>query len=378
MRYCTRCVLPDTKPHATFDEQGVCGGCRAAEAKNDAERGTDWAARRAELAEIVEQARSRGAPLFDVLVPVSGGKDSIAQVARLLPFEGLRILAVNVDYGVKTEIGRHNLSCVSAMGASLVTYRPQEPLQTRLIRIGLEDYGDPDLMSHALLHAFPLHAAIKLQVPLVLLGENSAAEYGGAAEVAGHSETSRAWFEKYAANDGRGARLVSERYDIPFEELRLYDFPDELADSGVRATFTSHWFHWDSETNLGIAREYGFQKLDRPSEGTYRDYVGLDEKINRLHQYLKVLKFGYGRATDHACEDIRNGRLTRDQAKELVRRHDLEPLSDDAVDGVLEWLGYTRTDLDAILERYRNTDIWARDAHGDWCIPHHLEDEVPV
>ena len=132
------------------------------------------------------RARARNAPYYDVLVPVSGGKDSITQVARLLPF-GLRILAVNVDYGVKTEIGRHNLACVPQMGANLVTYRPEEQLHKRLIRIGLEDFGDPDLLSHTLLHAYPLHVALRFEVPLVLLGENSAAEYGGDGTIAGET-----------------------------------------------------------------------------------------------------------------------------------------------------------------------------------------------
>lgn len=375
MRYCARCLIPDTKPHASFDDEGVCSACRAHDLKNDALAGIDWAARQREFDELIERTLERRAPFYDVLVPVSGGKDSITQVARLLD-RGLRILAVNVDYGIKTEIGHWNLSRVPAMGANLITYRPAEPLHTRLIRIGLEDYGDPDLLSHTLLHACPLHVAMCFDVPLVMLGENSAAEYGGAAEIAAETTMSRAWFTRFAANAGHDANHVSERYDIPMEQLRVYDYPDELGESGTTATFMSHYFHWDSETHLAIAKEYGFRALDRPGEGTYRNYVGIDERINRIHQYLKVLKFGYGRATDHACEDIRNGRITRDEAKELVRAHDLEPLGEEFREPFREWLGYTAEQLEEILERSRNTDIWARDADGKWAIPHHLEDEV--
>ena len=87
-----------------------------------------------------------------------------------------------------------------------------------------------------------------------------------------------------------------------------------------------------------------------------------------------MLKFGYGRATDHACEDIRNGRLTRDEAKELVRRHDLDPLSDAATAEVIDWLGYDRDEFFAIIDGHRNTDIWQQDATGAWYIPDHLED----
>ena len=170
--------------------------------------------------------------------------------------------------------------------------------------------------------------------------------------------------------------LHLREYDIPFEELRLYDFPDEIVASGTRTVWMSRFFHWDSERHLEIAREHGFRALGHPSEGTYRNYVGIDEKINRVHQYLKVLKFGYGRATDHACEDIRNGRITREQAKELVREHDLEPLSEYYANDLIDFLGMTPAEFDAALESYRDQDIWERGADGAWRIPHHLEEEA--
>ena len=81
------------------------------------------------------------------------------------------------------------------------------------------------------------------------------------------------------------------------------------------------------EINLKIAKKYGFKTLKKNHEGTYRNYHGIDEKINRIHQYLKYLKFGYGRATDHACEDIRNRRITRNKAIKLVIKYDRTRIS---------------------------------------------------
>ena len=322
MRYCRRCLIPDTKPHVVFDAEGVCNACHAHDRKNDALAGVDWAEREHKFAALVEQARARRAPFYDVLVPVSGGKDSITQVARLLPYD-LRILAVNVDYGVKTEIGHRNLACVPRMGASLVTYRPEEHLHTRLIRIGLEDFGDPDLLSHTLLHAYPLHVALRFDVPLVLLGENSAAEYGGDGSIAAETDMSRAWFDKFAANDGHDARYVAQRYGIAFERLRLYDYPDELSTSGTRATFCSRYFHWDLDAT-SRSPDATVLRRSTPAEGTYRNYIGIDKRSTASTD-LKILKFGYG-GHGPCLEDIRDGRLSRDEAKELVRRHDLDPL----------------------------------------------------
>ena len=120
--------------------------------------------------------------------------------------------------------------------------------------------------------------------------------------------------------------------------------------------------------------KYGFRTLGAAREGTYRNYVGIDEKINRIHQYMKVLKFGYGRATDHACEDIRNGRLTRQAAKHLVRQYDLQPISTDYFEDFLKYIDIPEAEFFRTLERYRNPAIWKKDSPGNWVIPGHLED----
>jgi N-acetyl sugar amidotransferase len=365
--------MPDTKPYITFDESGVCNACRAHEKKKQVLGGIDWDEREKEFERIILEAKSKKAPFYDVLVPVSGGKDSITQVHRLLKYN-LRILAVNVDYGIKTEVGKYNLALVPKMGANLIIYRPALPLHQRLVRIGFEDFGDPDLLSHTLLHAYPLYVALQFKIPLVLHGENSAFEYGGEKDLAQKNTMSREWFTKYAANCGRDARFISGRYGIPMENLRLYDFPDELENSDVRAIFMSYYFFWDSEKHLKIAQQHGFRTLDGPSEGTYRNFVGIDEKINRVHQYLKVLKFGYGRATDHACEDIRNGRLIRKEAKELIRKHDLLEISDYYVNDFIDFIGISREEFFRVIEKNRNKEIWKCSSDGKWYIPDHLKD----
>lgn len=372
MTYCRNCLMPSSKPYIQFDDDGVCNGCQSSNQKHAATSGINWNARQKDFEALIDWARLQGAPHYDAMVPVSGGKDSITQVHRLLG-KGLRILAVNVDYGIKTEIGRSNLELISAMGANLLIFRPELDLHKRLIRIGLEDYGDPDLMSHTLLHAYPLHVARQFRIPLCFLGENSAFEYGGEADLASENGITRKWFDSYAANGAITTDVISKKYGIPRSTLWQYDFPDEIEhDTGIRAVFSSWYFPWDSHEHLAIAKQHGFRELDRPSEGTYRTFVGIDEKINRLHQYMKVLKFGYGRATDHASEDIRLGQMSRDEAKRLVKKHDLQPLGDAYIDDIGAFLAYDRTELLGILERYRNLDIWQKDNSGEWQIPGHL------
>ena len=125
---------------------------------------------------------------------------------------------------------------------------------------------------------------------------------------------------------------------------------------------------------LKIAQKYGFKQLDVAKEGTYRKFVGVDEQINRLHQYIKVLKFGYGRATDHACEDIRLGILSRNEAKKLVKEYDFQPIGDKYVDDICDFLDYTKNEFIEILEKFRNKDIWDKNDNKNWHILNHLED----
>ena len=374
--YCERCLMPNTKPYLTFNEQGVCNACESSEKKviSKAIKPIDWNARENEFNELMEWAKDQNAPYYDAMVPVSGGKDSITQVHRLLN-KGLRILAVNIDYGIKTEIGKYNLERIPLMGANLIIFRPELILHKKLIKIGLEEYGDPDLLSHTLLHAYPLHVARQFKIPLCLLGENSAFEYGGDEELANKNEITRKYFDHYAANKSMTAKVISEKYKIDFKLLWQYDFPDEIEnDKNTKAVFCSYYFLWDSNENLKIAQKYGFKQLDIAKEGTYRKFVGVDEQINRLHQYIKVLKFGYGRATDHACEDIRLGILSRNEAKKLVKEYDLQPIGDEYVDDICDFLDYRKNELIEILDNFRNKDIWKVDDDEKWYMPSHLDD----
>ena len=115
MRYCKNCLLPSSKPYITFTN-GVCSACIFHHKKNKFKKGIDWKQRRKEFVQLINKIKIKKAPLYDVLVPVSGGKDSITQVHHLLN-KGLRILAVNIDYGIKTNIGIQNLNCIPDMGA---------------------------------------------------------------------------------------------------------------------------------------------------------------------------------------------------------------------------------------------------------------------
>jgi hypothetical protein len=371
--YCRECWFPSSKPNFALNSDGLCRACAS-----ESERGTVepdvWRQRSELFSQLIEEAVMVGAPNFDVVVPVSGGKDSITQVVRASQ-HGARVLAICVDYGVKTEIGRKNLDAVPAVAprVHLQTYRPPLGLHRALILEGLEKYGDPDLFNHTLLHAYPLHQAIALEVPLVVLGENSAAQYGGETDLANLPGMTREWFESYAVS-GRHS-VTSTAADLGFDpaELRFYDFPDSLGASSTKTVFMSGFFPWDSEEHLRIALDHGFSALSEAREGTFRNYVGIDEHINRLHQYLKLLKFGYGRTTDHACEEIRMGRMGRESARQVIIDHELLPPSAEAMSEVAGFLQVSVARLAELMETFRNPDIWEPTRPHHFVLPGFLE-----
>ena len=356
--YCSNCLLPKTKPYIQFDIYGKCSACIFHEKKNNLSTNKiNWKKRKKEFKVLINKIKKIKAPYYDVCVPVSGGKDSITQVSYLLK-KNLRILAINIDYGIKTDIGHQNLACISNMGANLITHRPDLKLHKKILKISFLDFGDPDLMSHCMLHALPIRIAIELKIPMILLGENAALEYSGSTSI-NEKKMSLKWFDNYASNNGMTPKKFAKIYRFPYEKLKMYDLPSTNDLKKIQPVFCSYFFKWNSEKNLKIAKKFGFRTLEKNAEGTYRNYVGIDEKINRIHQYLKLLKFGYGRATDHACEDIRNKKISRKKGIQLVKKYENVRLSKYFINDFIKFINIDLKTFKRTLKKYTNKRIWS-------------------
>jgi len=331
MKLCTKCVMPETKPGITFDKKGVCSACKNHEKKKK----IDWEARfqvfDSTFSDIPNDINSR----YDVLIPVSGGKDSITQVYYALKI-GLSVLAVNVDYGVKAEIGKYNLSLIPKMGCDLITFTPDQDLHRDLMKHAFIQTGTPDAINHPLLYCYPLHLAEQLNIPFVLFGENPAFEYVGDSTFKPFQDIDERWYEKYIAYDVdflKGYVLTNWQSSSP----AYYFLPKNRK---AKVLFMGDYVFWDSFQNYQIAKKYGF-KTDGRRTGTYREYSGIDEEINFLHQWTKYCKFGFGRATDHACEDIRNGRMSRKDGLDKVLYYDGEEPPIFIIDSFCKHIGIT-------------------------------------
>jgi hypothetical protein len=170
----------------------------------------------------------------------------------------------------------------------------------------------------------PVRIAVQHKIPLIVWGENPQHEYGGPAASTTKNVLDRRWLEEFGGLLGLRVSDLVGQVGIERRDLIQYTYPSdaELAQVGVTGIFLGHYFPWDGYRNALYAQGYGFETMPQMVEGALANYENLDNHQMGLHDYFKFLKYGFGRATDIACNHIRRGRLTRRDGLELVKRHD--------------------------------------------------------
>lgn len=352
-RYCVRCVLPDTRPGVRLDTNSVCGGCRNAEEK----RTIDWSARAAAFEALVRAARARS-PRYDCVIPVSGGKDSFWQVVTCLG-HGLHPLCVTYVSPGRSALGERNLRRLVEIGVDHVELRVNPEVERAFVAKAFFGTGTSGLVAHMAIYSWPLQVALAHDIPLVVYGENSAFEYGS--EEAGFTgaRLERGWLERFGVTAGTTAvDWVDD--ELTAASLAPFFLPtdEELDRNDVRAVFLGYYFPWDPERSYAVARRHGFQaRAEGPRVGHY-DYVNIDDDLIGVHHHAKWYKFGITRSFDTLSMEIRAGRMSRDEAIELLRdRGDETPWSD--IEVFCKYLDITISEYLAVLERFRNPDIWS-------------------
>lgn len=364
MRYCTRCVMPSTKPDLLLDEQGVCNACRNFERRVE----IDWATRRKELETVLARYRSKG-ERWDCIVPVSGGKDSTYQVVRCLEL-GLNPLCVTATTCDLSDLGRANIENVKSLGVDYVEMSPNKLVRRKLNRIGLREVGDISWPEHVGIFTIPVRVAVEYGVPLLVWGENSQNEYGGPGAASENNVLTRRWLEEFGGllglrvSDLVGMDGIEERHLIPY----TYPTDEALKRVGVTGIFLGYYLPWDGLQNTLVAQAYGFRTWDRTVEGSMVNYENLDNHQTGIHDYFKFLKFGFGRATDLACLHVRRGRLTRRDAQEIVRMHDGKfpwTYLGKSIEDILRPLDISLDEFVSICDRFTNRRLFKTDARGN-------------
>lgn len=372
MKYCAKCIFPDTKPDLTFDEEGACDACRSAERKNQ----VDWSAREAEFVKVVAKykaiAEELGSP-YDCIIPVSGGKDSTFQTLKCLEY-GLKPLLVSFEPTMATELGKKNLKNNNAIlsGCDLIQFRKNPIPYRKMCRIAFETVGDQDYPNHVGIFTVPVHFAIMYKVPLLIWGENCQEEYGGPNEEARRTtELDANWLQEFGGLLGLRIQDFINDHDFDKRDLAPYIYPEDEdlilygTDKQYKITglYLGSFFKWNAYEQVKEIQNHGWKLKDSRVTGTYRNYENLDCELVSFHDYLKYVKYGFCRATDHACIDIRNGRLTRNEAIDLVNTYDgLYPIQHEKA--FCSYLGMNKDEVRKVIDSFTNPDIFETNEDG--------------
>jgi N-acetyl sugar amidotransferase len=374
MKYCTRCVYPSfAATPLTFDEWGVCSGCRVAEQCES----VDWQQRFRFLKETVEEYRTKSN--YDLIIPVSGGKDSYYQTHVAVHELGLKPLLVTYHGNNYLAEGEYNLERMrEVFDCDHIIIRPAVETLVKMNRVGFRLQGDMNWHNHCGIFTAPIQVAVRYKVPLMLWGEHGFMNLAGmyshndfveftAKFRLEHAQRGYDWHDftdEGLQKLGRGELQEG----LTSQDLLWAQYPSdaEIDAVGVRGIYLGNFVDWDANRHTKLVVEkYGWRPAQQPFERTYRTFSNLDDMHeNGIHDYLKFVKIGYGRGTDHSCKDIRAGLITREQGIEMVRKYDhVKPRRD-----LERWLGYvgmTEEEFDVTCDSFRDARVW-RIENGDW------------
>jgi N-acetyl sugar amidotransferase len=368
MKWCNSCLLPDTRPYLIIEADGICNACKSHRSKLT----IDWDARRRKLEAVVASAKARAKPNgYDCLIPVSGGKDSTWQTVQCLEL-GLKPLAVTWKTPGRTEIGRRNLENLVSLGVDHIDWQISPKVEARFMMKAFERFGSTALPMHMALFNIPLTLAVRMSIPLVVWGENSAFEYGAADDAHTGFSLDHDWLRSYGVTHGTtAADWVCD--EISAKDLAAYFGPsaDDMDAAETRAIFLGYYLPWDPTETKRVAEQHGFVADSKGPRTGYYDFADIDDYFISIHHWMKWYKFGFTRLFDNLSLEIRNDRLTRDQAlKILGRAGDQTPLED-----IKKFCAFAEIEQEhffAVAETFRNSDVWARREDGIWYIPDFL------
>jgi N-acetyl sugar amidotransferase len=379
--YCQKCVISNQRPSSTpefknspnrkigtigFNEDGVCDACLF----NEVKQSIDWDEREQELHALLDQYRSKDGS-FDCIVPGSGGKDSVFQAHVLKAKYGMHPLTVTWPPILYTDIGWQNFrSWLDVGGFDNISYNQNPQVMKLLTRLSIENLLHPFQTFILGQKNFGPKIAAQLGIPLVFYGENEA-EYGN--PIADNNKSLRD--KSYHTMQNRSdIRLAGVPYDELLSDygLRSCDLspflPAEASlfdRSEVEVHYLGYYLKWTPQEAYYYASEHcGFEANPFRTEGTYSKYNSLDDKIDGFHYYTTYAKFGIGRASYDASQEIRNRHLTREEGIALVKRFDGE-FPQKYFQDIMDYIGLKPEKFIELCDAGRSPHLWSKDS-GEW------------
>ncbi|MBC7466806.1 MAG: N-acetyl sugar amidotransferase [Bdellovibrio sp.] len=390
VKFCKKCVISNQRPSSAaehkhnkdskkstigFDDLGVCDACRAAESKDK----IDWVQREKELVQLLDKYRSKDGS-YDCLVPGSGGKDSAYQ-AHILKYKyGMNPLTLTWPPIMYTTYGYENWkNWIEIGGFDNMTIKPNGKVQKLLTRLSIENIFHPfQTFMLGQKNVAPKIAA-KLGINLVFYGENEA-EYGNPIAENQSSLRDKAYFSAQNLNDiylaGVPYQELKQKHNLTDADLKLYLPIEEkdLANRDINIHFLGYYLRWTPQEVFYYAVENtGFKARPFRSQGTYCKYHSIDDKIDDLHFYTTYIKFGIGRCSYDASQEIRNNHITREEGVQLVKKFDGE-FPDRYFGDLMEYLEMKPERFMELCDENRSPHLWKKE-NDKWMLRHAVWNE---
>jgi N-acetyl sugar amidotransferase len=374
--HCLRCLYTSDHPLGlTFDDEGICSGCRIHEEKDS----LDWDARWRDLEQLVAPYRSASGDTYDCIVPVSGAGDSYWIMHQVKQRLGLNPLLVHYNKYYNTALGIRNLANLRIRFDCDILVQNVNPRSVRKITATtLRELGS--LYWHCLAGqtVWPVQTAVRQRVPLIIWGAHQGLEQVGMFSHTQAVEMTRRHRKDHDLMGLEADDLLGSFDTLKEEDIWQYRYPDDadLASVGVRGIYLGNYLRWDPKAQheqMIAAYDYRTAAFAR----TFDSYDHVDcWNYMDVHDQLKLHKHGYGKVTDHACREIRHGRLSRDQGLALVRQHEQQPLQH--ADMFCQWLGMDASGLRFLMDQFRSPRHWRSSQPGRFQFIGPSSDEAAV
>ena len=360
MQYCNKCVYPAASVNIEFSKEGICSACQFSEelfALSD----EFWLEREKKFRKIIESRLENNLSNYDCIIPVSGGKDSYFQTHTIIEKYKLKPLLVTYhgnNYLPSGDFNRDQMRNV--FDADHLVFGPSVDVLKKLNIIGFEKIGDMNWHAHCGIMTYPIKVAVQQNIPLIFWGE-TAWDISGMFSINDTVEFSAQLRHEHAIRGYEWYDIVEDNeFGLKEKDLTWAKYPSdkEILENKIRGLYIGNFFKWEPYTQTQIVKEkYGWLENPEPFERTYRKISNLDDRYeNGIHDYLKFIKFGYGRASDHASKDIRAGLISRDEGIDLVKQYDSVVPSD-----VYHWLQYVDYDEEKfwrVADSFRSRYVW--------------------
>tara|TARA_B100001989_G_C24540873_1_gene467489 strand:- start:1257 stop:2525 length:1269 start_codon:yes stop_codon:yes gene_type:complete len=388
IKFCKSCVISNQRPssiqefhhdsqrtgakYINFSKEGICDACNY----NHEKKKIDWVKREHELEKLLDKYRKDNGD-YDCLIPGSGGKDSAYQ-AHILKYKyGMNPLTITWSPLMYTDYGYKNYTNWCEVGGfDNLFFKQNGIVVKKLLKKSIENLLHPFQIFILGQKNFAPRIAKKFNINLIFYGENEA-EYGNPIADNSKSLRDKSYFSYKNKNN---LMIAGQKINdlLKDNSIRLSDIENYLPVSentfdkfDLQIHYLGYYLKWTPQEVYYYASENtGFKPRPFRSQGTYSKYTSIDDKVDDLHWYTTFIKFGLGRASYEASQEIRNNHISREEAKMLVKKFDGE-FPDIYFKEIMDFISMGYDEFETICNKFRSPHIWKR-VGDNWKLRHNV------